>query len=74
MTENLSLGGELVARGHCPDLSSATAAARWTDENNSLSVTLGNRGFDLCYARALGPNLTVAGQLEVLFYQSTYLV
>lgn len=59
------MGAELVARGHAVELSSASAAGRWATEKHSISATLGNRGLDLCYARAMKPYLTVAGMLEV---------
>lgn len=65
MTDRLSLGAEVVARGHAAELSSASGAGRWGNENHSVSATLGNRGLDLCYARAIKPYLTVAAMLEV---------
>ncbi|XP_049878553.1 mitochondrial import receptor subunit TOM40 homolog [Pectinophora gossypiella] len=66
ITKNVSLGGEVVARGHS-ELSSASGAARYADPKNSLSATLGNRGVDVCYARNIKPFLTVAAMLEVGF-------
>lgn len=65
VSERLSLGAEIVARGHTSELSSASGAGRWATEKYSLSATLGNRGLDLCYARAIKPFLTVAAMLEV---------
>ncbi|XP_072941338.1 mitochondrial import receptor subunit TOM40 homolog [Epargyreus clarus] len=67
VSERLSLGAEIVARGQASELSSASGAGRWATENHSLSATLGNRGLDLCYARAIKPFLTVAAMLEVGF-------
>ncbi|XP_028158849.1 mitochondrial import receptor subunit TOM40 homolog 2-like [Ostrinia furnacalis] len=67
ITDQISLGAEVVARGHAVELSSASGAGRWATEDQSLSATLGNRGLDLCYARALKPYLTVAAMLEVGF-------
>ncbi|KAJ0182399.1 hypothetical protein K1T71_001768 [Dendrolimus kikuchii] len=67
ITEKISLGAEIVARGHTAELSSASCAGRWANDNHSVSATLGNRGLDLCYARALKPYLTVAAMLEVGF-------
>ncbi|CAK1540172.1 unnamed protein product [Leptosia nina] len=67
ITEQLSLGAEIVARGHTADVSSASGAGRWANEDHSISATLGNRGLDLCYARAIKPFLTVAALLEVGF-------
>lgn len=65
VTDQLSLGAEIVARGHTVELSSASGAGRWATEDQSISATLGNRGLDLCYARAIKPYLTVAAMLEV---------
>lgn len=65
VTEQISLGAEVVARGHSAELSSVSAAGRWFSESHSVSATLGNRGLDLCYARAIKPYLTVAAMLEV---------
>ncbi|CAG4954529.1 unnamed protein product [Colias eurytheme] len=67
VTEQLSLGAEIVARGYGAELSSASGAGRWANDDHSISATLGNRGLDLCYARALKPFLTVAAMLEVGF-------
>ncbi|XP_030025212.2 mitochondrial import receptor subunit TOM40 homolog 1 [Manduca sexta] len=67
ITEQLSLGAEIVARGHTAELSSASGAGRWAVEDHSISATLGNRGLDLCYAKAIKPYLTVAAMLEVGF-------
>ncbi|XP_004930082.2 mitochondrial import receptor subunit TOM40 homolog 1 isoform X1 [Bombyx mori] len=67
VTEQISLGAEVVARGHSAELSSVSAAGRWFSESHSVSATLGNRGLDLCYARAIKPYLTVAAMLEVGF-------
>ncbi|XP_041975468.1 mitochondrial import receptor subunit TOM40 homolog 1-like [Aricia agestis] len=67
ITERLSLGAELVARGRDRSLSSASAAARWSDDDNSLSATVGDRGLDVCYARNIKPYLTVASMLEIGF-------
>lgn len=67
ITDQISLGAEIVARGHTAELSSASGAGRWVNENHSISATLGNRGIDLCYARAIKPYLTVAAMLEVGF-------
>ncbi|XP_059051184.1 mitochondrial import receptor subunit TOM40 homolog [Achroia grisella] len=67
ITEQISLGAEVVARGHAAELSSASGAGRWVGEDHSVSATLGNRGLDLCYARVLKPYLTVAAMLEVGF-------
>ncbi|KAL4716920.1 hypothetical protein ACJJTC_012731 [Scirpophaga incertulas] len=67
VTEQISLGAEVVARGHSVELSSASGAARWSTEEQTVSVTLGNRGLDLCYARAIRPYLNVAAMLEVGF-------
>ncbi|XP_068626923.1 mitochondrial import receptor subunit TOM40 homolog [Battus philenor] len=67
LTKNLSVGAEVVARGRTPELSATSAAARWVTDDYSLSATLGNRGLDLCYARALKPHLTAAAMLEVGF-------
>ncbi|XP_026738982.1 mitochondrial import receptor subunit TOM40 homolog [Trichoplusia ni] len=67
VTDKLSLGAEIVARGHSAELSSASGAGRWYNEDHSVSATLGNRGLDLCYARAIKPYLTVAAMLEVGF-------
>ncbi|KAI8438716.1 hypothetical protein MSG28_011129 [Choristoneura fumiferana] len=67
ITEQVSLGAELVARGQATELSSASGAARWASDDHSVSATLGNRGLDLCYARAIKPYLTVAAMLEVGF-------
>lgn len=60
------MGAELVARNHGGELSSASGAARWSDEVNSFSATAGNLGLDVCYARVVRPYLTVAAMLEVL--------
>lgn len=65
ITDQISLGAEIVARGHAIELSSASGAGRWANEEQSISATLGNRGLDLCYARAIKPYLTVAAMLEV---------
>lgn len=65
ITDQVSLGAELVARGQAAELSSASGAARWASDDHSVSATLGNRGLDLCYARAIKPYLTVAAMLEV---------
>ncbi|XP_046962622.1 mitochondrial import receptor subunit TOM40 homolog [Vanessa cardui] len=67
VTSKISLGAEVVARGQAVELSSASAAARWVSEDHSVSATLGNRGLDLCYAKAIKPFLTVAAMLEVGF-------
>ncbi|KAM3967886.1 mitochondrial import receptor subunit TOM40 homolog 2-like [Aphomia sociella] len=67
ITEQISLGAEIVARGHAAELSSASGAGRWVGEDHSVSATLGNRGLDLCYARVIKPYLTVAAMLEVGF-------
>ncbi|CAH2050638.1 unnamed protein product, partial [Iphiclides podalirius] len=67
ITERFCLGAEVVARGRAPELIAASAAARWTGEEHSVSATLGSRGLDLCYARALRPHLTAAAMLEVGF-------
>ncbi|XP_034835963.1 mitochondrial import receptor subunit TOM40 homolog [Maniola hyperantus] len=67
ITDQISLGAEVVARGAASELSSASAAARWSGEDHSVSATLGNRGLDLCYARAVKPFLTMAAMLEVGF-------
>ncbi|XP_032529037.1 mitochondrial import receptor subunit TOM40 homolog 1-like [Danaus plexippus] len=67
VTEQISLGAEVVARSHAAELSSASGAARWAAEHHSVSATLGNRGLDLCYARNIKPFLTVAAMLEVGF-------
>ncbi|XP_021192465.2 mitochondrial import receptor subunit TOM40 homolog [Helicoverpa armigera] len=67
VTDQLSLGAEVVARGHSAELSSASGAGRWVYEDHSVSATLGNRGLDLCYARDIRPFLTVAAMLEVGF-------
>ncbi|CAH0405257.1 unnamed protein product [Chilo suppressalis] len=67
ITEQVSLGAEVVARGHAVELSSASGAGRWATEDQSISATLGNRGLDLCYARVIRPFLTVAAMLEVGF-------
>lgn len=65
VTDQLSLGAEVVARGQVAEVSSASGAGRWVTENHSISATLGNRGLDLCYARNIKPFLTVAAMLEV---------
>ncbi|XP_013197056.1 mitochondrial import receptor subunit TOM40 homolog 1 [Amyelois transitella] len=67
ITEQISLGAEIVARGQATELSSASGAGRWVSDEHSISATLGNRGLDLCYARVITPYLTVAGMLEVGF-------
>ncbi|XP_026497881.2 mitochondrial import receptor subunit TOM40 homolog [Vanessa tameamea] len=67
VTNKISLGAELVARGQAVELSSASGAARWVSDDHSVSATLGNRGLDLCYAKAIKPFLTVAAMLEVGF-------
>ncbi|CAK1602246.1 unnamed protein product [Parnassius mnemosyne] len=67
LTDRISVGAEVVARGRVAEVSAASAAARWAGEQHSLSGTLGNRGLDLCYARALRPYLTAAAMLEVGF-------
>ncbi|KAF9421406.1 hypothetical protein HW555_002621 [Spodoptera exigua] len=67
VTDQLSLGAEVVARGQSAELSSASGAGRWISEDHSISATLGNRGLDLCYARDIKPFLTVAAMLEVGF-------
>ncbi|CAH2236365.1 mitochondrial import receptor subunit TOM40 homolog 2-like [Pararge aegeria] len=67
ITDQISLGAEVVARGQASELSSASGAARWVGEDHSVSATLGNRGLDLCYARAIKPFLTVSAMLEVGF-------
>lgn len=65
LTEQFSLGAEVVARGHSAEVSSASGAARWANEKHTLSGTLGNRGLDLCYARSVTPYLAAAAMLEV---------
>ncbi|XP_045528045.1 mitochondrial import receptor subunit TOM40 homolog 1-like [Pieris brassicae] len=67
ITEQLSLGAEIVARGHTAEITSASGAGRWAVDDHTLSATLGNRGLDLCYARTIKPFLTVAALLEVGF-------
>ncbi|KAJ8736196.1 hypothetical protein PYW08_006852 [Mythimna loreyi] len=67
VTDTLSLGAEVVARGHSTEVSSASGAGRWASGDHALSATLGNRGLDLCYARDIKPFLTVAAMLEVGF-------
>ncbi|XP_053622655.1 mitochondrial import receptor subunit TOM40 homolog [Plodia interpunctella] len=67
ITEQISLGAEIVARGQATELSSASGAGRWVSDEHSISATLGNRGLDLCYARVITPYLTIAGMLEVGF-------
>ncbi|XP_061709103.1 mitochondrial import receptor subunit TOM40 homolog [Cydia pomonella] len=67
ITDKISLGAEFVSRVQATELSSASAAARFMTTEHSASVTLGSRGLDLCYARAIAPHLTVAGMLEVGF-------
>ncbi|KAJ8735717.1 hypothetical protein PYW07_007337 [Mythimna separata] len=67
VTDSLSLGAEVVARGQTTEVSSASGAGRWASGDHAVSVTLGNRGLDLCYARDVRPFLTVAAMLEVGF-------
>lgn len=72
ITEHLSLGAEIVAKGHTAQISSASGAGRWGNEEHCISATLGNRGLDLCYARAIQPFLTVSALLEVSYYDNLY--
>ncbi|XP_023946779.2 mitochondrial import receptor subunit TOM40 homolog 1-like [Bicyclus anynana] len=67
VTDQISLGAEVVARGQASELSSLSAAARWSGDKHSVSATLGNRGLDVCYARDIKPYLTVSSMLEVGF-------
>ncbi|KOB65393.1 putative mitochondrial import receptor subunit tom40 isoform 1 [Operophtera brumata] len=64
VSDQLSLGAEVVARAQVAELSSASGACRWVNENHSISATLGNRGLDLCCARAITPYLSTAAMLE----------
>ncbi|GBP37496.1 Mitochondrial import receptor subunit TOM40 homolog 1 [Eumeta japonica] len=65
VTRYLSLGAEVVVRSRPVELSSLSVAGRWTDKCNSVSATLGNRGLEMCYVRAIRPHIIAAALLEI---------